>query len=428
MKNALMLWLAVAVSAQAAEWPVLKTYEGEYLRRVKMPLGGIGTGTISLAGRGALVDWAIRGSSAVGFTPNVQDVATGFWIRTEDADGQVVARLLEGPLDTELYDGEEGARTPNHGFPRFGSCRFKAAYPFAQVELSDAAVPVQATLEAMNPLVQGDAEASGIPAALFRWKVVNPSARSVKVSLLGFLVNPSGGVCAKAAFEEGDIAGVTVGSMDDSPADTTLGGVALALPRGCGEVTSATHFADDGWTVRMDRVWKRFVAFGRATDVPPEKGGAEMPAASLSAVFTLAPGEVRRVPFVLGWRFPHRYGWTKKGYRSEIVMGPFAAENDLGNHYAMRYASARAAAEELLRGLKGYEAKTLEFVRSVLSEKAPDVIKEAALFNLAVLRTETCFRTRDGHFFGWEGVFANGGSCYGNCAHVWGYEHALIDL
>ena len=426
--NILIVGLAVAVSVQAAEWPVLKTYEGEYLRRVKMPLGGIGTGTISLAGRGALVDWAIRGSSAIGFTPNVHDVATGFWIRTEDADGKVVARLLEGPLDTELYDGEEGSRIPNHGFPRFGDCRFKAAYPFAQVELSDASVPVQATLEAMNPLVPGDAEASGIPAALFRWKLVNPSARPVKVSLLGFLANPAGGVCAKVPFDEDGFSGVTVGSADDTSTDTTLGGIALAVPRGCGETAVATRFADDGWTVRMDRVWKRFVASGRATEVLPEKDGAEMPAASLSVSFTLAPGEVRRVPFALGWRFPHRYGWTKRGYRSEIVMGPFAADQDLGNHYATQYATARAAATALLRGLDGYEAKTRAFVADILSATAPDVVKEAALFNLSALRTETCFRTQDGHFFGWEGIFANGGSCYGNCAHVWGYEHALIDL
>lgn len=33
-------------------WPVLKTYEGGFLRRVKMPIGGIGTGTVSLLGRG----------------------------------------------------------------------------------------------------------------------------------------------------------------------------------------------------------------------------------------------------------------------------------------------------------------------------------------------------------------------------------------
>ena len=56
------------------------------------------------------------------------------------------------------------------------------------------------------------------------------------------------------------------------------------------------------------------------------------------------------------------------------------------------------------------------------------MVKEAAIFNLSTLRCETCFRTADGHFYGWEGIFETGGSCFGSCTHVWGYEHALADL
>jgi len=39
------------------EWPVLTSYTGAHLRRVALPLGGIGTGTVSLGGRGDLRDW-----------------------------------------------------------------------------------------------------------------------------------------------------------------------------------------------------------------------------------------------------------------------------------------------------------------------------------------------------------------------------------
>lgn len=37
-----------------AGWPVVRRYEGEALRRIAMPVGGIGTGSISLGGRGQL--------------------------------------------------------------------------------------------------------------------------------------------------------------------------------------------------------------------------------------------------------------------------------------------------------------------------------------------------------------------------------------
>ena len=52
------------------------------------------------------------------------------------------------------------------------------------------------------------------------------------------------------------------------------------------------------------------------------------------------------------------------------------------------------------------------------------MVKEAALFNLAVLRSQTVFRLPGGHLMGWEGVMDRYGSCAGSCTHVWNYEMA----
>ncbi len=51
-------------------------------------------------------------------------------------------------------------------------------------------------------------------------------------------------------------------------------------------------------------------------------------------------------------------------------------------------------------------------------------VKEAALFNLSTLRSQTYFRTADGHPFGWEGCLDDAGSCLGSCTHVWNYDLA----
>ncbi|HOS43535.1 MAG TPA: GH116 family glycosyl hydrolase, partial [Armatimonadota bacterium] len=58
----------------------------------------------------------------------------------------------------------------------------------------------------------------------------------------------------------------------------------------------------------------------------------------------------------------------------------------------------------------------------------PTVVKEAALANLSTLRSQTCFRTADGLFFGWEGCNDDAGWCHGSCTHVWNYEQATAFL
>ncbi len=58
----------------------------------------------------------------------------------------------------------------------------------------------------------------------------------------------------------------------------------------------------------------------------------------------------------------------------------------------------------------------------------PDVVKEASLYNVSTLRTQTCFRTEDGRFYGWEGCSDQIGCCLGSCTHVWNYEQATAFL
>ena len=79
---------------------------------------------------------------------------------------------------------------------------------------------------------------------------------------------------------------------------------------------------------------------------------------------------------------------------------------------------------EMMKVNPGLEQETLDFVNAFLSSTIPDVVKEAALFNLSTLRSQTVFRLPDGHLMGWEGVMDRFGSCQGTCTHVWNYEVA----
>jgi len=70
------------------------------------------------------------------------------------------------------------------------------------------------------------------------------------------------------------------------------------------------------------------------------------------------------------------------------------------------------------------EELTVRFVEAFCGSDLPEPVKEAALFNLSTLRSQTCFRTPDGHFYGWEGCGDQAGCCSGSCTHVWNYEQA----
>ncbi|SHJ76796.1 beta-Glucocerebrosidase 2 N terminal [Reichenbachiella agariperforans] len=180
------------VRMPAEDWPVLTSYDQYHIARIAMPIGGIGTGTVSLGGRGDLRDWAIMNTGANGYIPTSEHrgyIGPFFALFTQTADGQRATRALEGPLDVSLYEGPFGSNTPNHGFPRFDSCTFKAAYPFGQVLLSDSDMPLDVRIKAFNPYIPGDADASGIPIAVLTYELNNPSDQAVKASVSGNIPN-----------------------------------------------------------------------------------------------------------------------------------------------------------------------------------------------------------------------------------------------
>src|SRR4029078_3548777 len=100
----------------------------------------------------------------------------------------------------------------------------------------------------------------------------------------------------------------------------------------------------------------------------------------------------------------------------------------IGNYYTTQYADAWDVAARTAAGLSELKHQTLRFVSAFCASDLPDVVKEAALYNLSTLRSQTCFRTADGRFFGWEGTWSDAGSCHGSCTHVWNYEQSTAFL
>ena len=103
-------------------------------------------------------------------------------------------------------------------------------------------------------------------------------------------------------------------------------------------------------------------------------------------------------------------------------------KTNVGNYYTTRYTDAWDVAIKEIKRLPKLTQITLDFINAFTSSSYPKVIKEAALFNLSTLRSQTVFRTKDGKMFGWEGIMDCFGSCFGSCTHVWNYEQATAYL
>ena len=403
-------------------WPILTRYDQGHLARIALPLGGIGTGTVSLGGRGNLHDWEIVNRPAKGFTPP----NCFFALYAQPAGGPSVTRALEGVLPPP-YEGPSGSTAANHGLPRFRHCSFAAAYPLGQVLLSDPDVPLDVRIEAFNPLIPADADRSGIPIAILRFVLTNPTDAPIVAAVCGNVANFIGGDGAagapsrnRNAFRTTNGAAPLQGlfmSSDGVRADAEqFGTLALATTARSG-MTYRRAWADLSWGDTLLDFWDDFSADGELEDREPSS--VDAPMASLTAKLEVPPHASADVTFLLAWHFPNRQTWTPT---------QDGAENRIGNYYATLYQDAWDVAARTAAALSGLEADTLLFVRSFCESDMPEVVKEAALYNLSTLRTQTCFRTADGRFYGWEGCKDDEGWCHGSCTHVWNYEQATAFL
>ena len=418
-------------------WPVLRHYDEDHLARIALPLGGIGTGTVSLGGYGDLRDWEVMNRPAKGFTPRgYRRCGPFFALRLRAAGGEPMARALEGPLPLDAYEGDSGSPAANHGLPRFRKCSFDAAYPLGQVRLSDPSVPADVRLEAFNPFIPADAERSGLPVAALRYVLTNRSSKAMSATVCGTVPNFIGhdgkeGRCQgnrnlqrQGATCRGVLMGTT--GTPDTPGTAERGAqwgtLALATVTK-GKVSTRTSWMKAGWGTSLLEFWDDLLTDGHLEDHPSEDD--EMPMASVAVEVRLPARATREVTFLLGWHFPNRYTWSP--------CGPEACDCDreadrIGNYYTTQYADAWDVVEKVAPQLKVLERDTVEFVEAFCSSDLPEVVKEAALFNLSTLRTQTCFRTPDGRFYGWEGCGDHEGCCNGTCTHVWNYEQATAFL
>ena len=425
---------------------------------IAFPLGGIGTGTVSLGGRGQLRDWEIFNRPDKG--NELSYAFPAIWAKV--GEREPVARVLESRLQPPYEMNSSGLGSDNApGLPRLAEATFTGAYPFARIAFADPQLPVEVRLEAFNPLVPLDVDASGWPVAILRYTIRNANNAPARVGIAWSIENPVGKEGRQAAFRQSPRPERLVHGQSLPGGLRSFERLVRVVRRGsAGGQCLLSARVEAGRVVewradflgRLQRRWRAGLHFsgrharglpgGDANHSRAGRGGGDLPAgvafsqSHAGALRLAGSGKCAQdhrggqrltkagVTFLLAWHFPNRTpercGWPAPEAVPKTTV--------VGNAYTERFTDAWDASRQAAAQLPQLEARTRAFAQAIESSTLPPAVLDAATSTLSTLRVNTCFRTADGEFHGFEGCNDHQGCCHGSCTHVWNYEQATAQV
>ena len=178
-----------------------RSYSGQALMNIGMPVGGITTGAlVYLGGDGKLWHWDIFNRPLNGVMPRMIQYKDRSWHQRPkgievwqggnyiDPIRNQPSPFAQGVALKVTNDGKEQIRTLDR--KGWKEVVFTGAYPFGTVTYSDPDCPVKVTLEAYSPFIPLNNEDSSYPSVIMRYRLENASKNPMQVEIGGWLENP----------------------------------------------------------------------------------------------------------------------------------------------------------------------------------------------------------------------------------------------
>lgn len=396
-------------------------YRGENLGQISFPLGGIGSGSIGLAGNGALIDWEIFGKPNKRSTNGFTHIAV-----KARCEGRDYFRVLEGDHITDFIGVDKqsgyGAGVSNKtmaGFKHFENCSFLGEFPFATLTLSDRDFPGEITLKAFNPLIPLDSKNSSLPAAFFSITFNNTTDSDIEFEPFFSLMNPFT-VSVNKRTENGVVL------SHFGKADSELEYGELCLISDSPDQIVPYWFrgkANDAVTVFMNEIR----AGGKLKDREYE-GAARLDTCTVTSSATVKAHTSKSFKFILSWYIPNMSNaWIKAGDEDEPQDSALLGAR-WRHYYATVFGSASDVANYALDNWDYLYNETEKYREALYSSSLDKTVIDAAAANVAVLKSSAVYRLENGEFYGFEGTTSDSGSCPGTCQHVYNYAYALCFL
>lgn len=318
-------------------------------------LCGLGTGGLCIRADGSFADSTLQNN----WTRPIEALLPGSFLA-------VHASTQAGRCTRILQSSAPSGVQPVDGLT------YRGRFPFVEIEYHQ--LPVRVSLEAFCPFVPYDAKNSAIPAIVLTATVANPGDEAAECTLAMSWTNDVGAAEKavannfNAAAQGSALKGIVMGTRRE---DCARGhGYALAAVRSDEwQVSAAPEW---NAATRGREFWDRFSESGELAQptgpLDPTKDrrapSRVPPSAAVAAHTRLAPGEERKVTFVLSWFMPNHYD----------VAGEF-----LGHMYANWFTDAWDVASYVHEHFAYLRSKSEEWQSLVYESSLPDAVKESCI-------------------------------------------------
>lgn len=406
-----------------------KNYAGKKLTEIAYPIGGIGTGSISIGGWGNLKDFEIMNRPAKGFTPE----RTFFSVYAKESKGKPDARIIMSPPQGSLSFPHGYSNSSGIGLRHFFKNDFCSAFPFAKLNFYDSDFILDVSLEVFNPFIPLNSDDSSIPVVIFLIKLSNKSKNKTNISLCFSMENFIGypekgrGIISFKKSANDKLKGLYFKNNKYNIDSAKYGSIAISTNHY--NTLIQTMWKRGKWFDGIQLFWEKFSEYG---EIYENFEKAEAPnnindIASICLKDILNNKETKIYPIYLTWFFPNY-----EKYFSEEPQETYCCNNQTKpiwkNYYATLFKDAWEIAKYVNNNFIRLESESRKFSKTFFSSTLPNEVLDAVSANLTTLKSTTCIRLEDGSFYAFEGCHNDSGCCHGTCSHVWNYaqSHAYL--
>ena len=397
-------------------------YKGEKTREISFPLGGIGSGSIGIAGNGSFMDWDIFNKPDKGSTNGYTHIT----VKAESTDNTLAsAKILNSDMDKEYlgrYSTKGGygfgmLKQTMAGFPHFTDGVFKGEFPIMELSLKDKSFPGKAKLTAFNPFIPLNEDDSSIPGAFFEVELKNDTDKPLYYTVCFSVKNPYvKGINKYMPSSKAE--SIFMMNADKDKNDIEYGDLCLSIVKQKdAETTYQTHWFRGVWQDGIETFWNDFT---KNTLLPKREysDAGKYDTCSVSIRKLIEPKKKMKTRLLLTWNVPIYYNYWNPCMKDDKHV-------TWKNYYAVLFKDSYASAKYSIKNWNRLYKETDLFRKAIFTSTYPDYVKDAISATLSVLKSPTVFRLENGEFYGSEGVDEKEYSCSGTCTHVYNYAYAL---